>query len=102
MKVYCEKNFSDFYREFESDIWAGRTSYSIPYFSCSELDNLDYLFEDMYPEGVEETTIWDILRFDTDFLFESLGYSDESEEGEEKKERRYISYDDEKKKAVIY
>ena len=37
------------------------------------LDDLEYLLEDIYPDGIDETKLNDILWFDSDWVFESLG-----------------------------
>ena len=37
------------------------------------LDDLEYLLEDIYPDGIDETKLNDILWFDSDWVLESLG-----------------------------
>lgn len=44
-------------------------------------DELESLIEDLYPEGISETELNDLLWFDGDWLLESLGIAEEEEEG---------------------
>jgi hypothetical protein len=39
--------------------------------------------EELYPDGIDETSLNDILRFEEDWVFEMLGISDEEEEKED-------------------
>lgn len=43
------------------------------------LDELDSLLEDIYPDGLSETELNDLLWFDKDWVFEQLGISDGEE-----------------------
>jgi len=38
------------------------------------------LIEELYPDGLEETALNDILWFEEDWLYESLGIKDDEEE----------------------
>jgi hypothetical protein len=38
------------------------------------------LIEELYPDGLEETALNDILWFEEDWLYESLGIEDDEEE----------------------
>lgn len=42
--------------------------------------DFESLIEELYPEGTSDTTINDILWFDSDWVYEALGISDEEEE----------------------
>ena len=46
-------------------------------------DEFDTLMEELYPDGIDETSLNDILRFEEDWVFEMLGISDEEEETED-------------------
>ena len=48
--------------------------------------NFDSLIEELYPDGIDETHLNDILWFDSEWIFESLGISEEEEEEEEEEE----------------
>ena len=41
------------------------------------------LIDDCYPEGITSTQLNDILRFDNEWVYESLGMTEEDEEDEE-------------------
>jgi len=41
-----------------------------------DFDQIEYALEDIYPEGIEETTLNDFFWFETNFIAEILGYND--------------------------
>ena len=41
------------------------------------------LIEELHPDGLSETTLNDILWFESDWIFETLGITEEEEEDEE-------------------
>lgn len=47
---------------------------------CSELE---CILEELYPDGMTETQLNDLLWFDREWIYETLGISDEDEEEEE-------------------
>ena len=47
---------------------------------CKELEEL---LDELYPDGMSETELNDLLRFDSDWVFETLGISDEDEDEED-------------------
>lgn len=47
---------------------------------CKELE---YVLEELYPDGMTETQLNDLLWFEREWLYETLGISDEEEEEEE-------------------
>ena len=49
-------------------------------------EDFEYLIEELYPDGLTETQLNDILWFERDWIFENLGISDEEEEEEEEEE----------------
>ena len=49
-------------------------------------DELEAILEDLYPDGMDETTLNDILWFDDEWIFDTLGISEEEEEEEEEEE----------------
>ena len=50
------------------------------------VDELDFMLEDIYPEGLTTVELNDLLRFEGDFVREQLGLSSELETGEEDEE----------------
>ena len=72
-------------RNFEG--WCGAES-TLAMLSFSQIDTLEAILEDAYPDGMDETHLNDILRFETDWIAEMLGFTDwECLE-------RYINYGD--------
>ena len=47
------------------------------------VDDLDALLEEIYPEGLTETELNDLLGFEPEWVLESLGLSEEQEEDED-------------------
>lgn len=45
-----------------------------------------YLIDEMYPDGVDETELNDLLWFDDEFVLETLGIDNEEDEEEEEEE----------------
>ena len=51
--------------------------------NAGKLDEFEQLLEDLYPEGCSETTINDLLWFDDEWIFNTLGLRTETEIREE-------------------
>ena len=60
-------------RNFEG--WSGGES-TLATLSYDQIDTLQFILEDTYPEGIDETQLNDILRFETDWIAELLGFTD--------------------------
>ena len=60
-------------RNFEG--WSGGES-TLATLSYDQIDTLQFILEDAYPEGIDETQLNDILRFETDWIAELLGFTD--------------------------
>jgi hypothetical protein len=69
MKIYSEKSLRDF------EFWAGAAD-RVKYLTEQELDTIEAILEDAYPEGMSETAVNDLFWFDDDTIAEWLGYSD--------------------------
>ena len=52
------------------EFWSGAKDHS---FTSSELNNLESVLEDLYPDGMEETQINDLFWFEDEFLCECIG-----------------------------
>ena len=75
MKVYQEISI----REFEA--WSGAVDTYDKIIVNNKEDEFDALIEELYPDGIEETQLNDLLWFDDEWVLESLGiYEDEEEE----------------------
>ena len=44
------------------------------------VEEFDQLIEELFPEGIDETNLNDLLRFEDSWIFEMLGISEEEEE----------------------
>ncbi len=67
MKVFSEINLSSF------EFWGG-AKLNADMLSVEELEQLDYMLEDCYSEGVSETMVNDIMWFEFEWVCEMLGY----------------------------
>lgn len=89
MKIYEERALVDF------GFWGGAEDHAKK-LTPSELAAVEQSQEDIYPEGIDETTLNDIFHYDFDWVCESLGYTyedcevirepreeEEAEEGED-------------------
>ena len=80
MKIYSEQSLADF------KFWSGAetTAQRIWEEQGSEgFDQLEAILEDLYPDGIDETDLNDLLWFDADTVYEWLGIDDKEEEDEE-------------------
>jgi hypothetical protein len=70
MKIIIEdKKLRDF------DFWSGAKD-TVNYLTNDELDIIEDMLEDAYPDGMTETQVNDLFWFDTDVIAEWLGYDD--------------------------
>ena len=80
MKIYSEQSLADF------KFWSGAetTAQRIWEEQGSEgFDQLEEILEDLYPDGIDETDLNDLLWFDADTVYEWLGIEDEEEDDDE-------------------
>ena len=83
MKIYTEQSLADF------KFWSGAetTAQRIWEEQGSEgFDQLEAILEDLYPDGIDETDLNDLLWFDADTVYEWLGIDDDDDEDEEDNE----------------
>lgn len=89
MKIYKEDTLNNF------DFW-GQAKSNAAKLTYDELEQLTGIFEELYPDGIEETNLNDIMTFDFDWICEVLdlvidnngdiiikGEEDEEEEDDE-------------------
>ena len=67
MKIYTENSLRNF------EFWSGAKA-TVKYLTLDELDTIEFILEELYPEGASETTINDIFWFEDDWIAELLGY----------------------------
>lgn len=77
MRVYQELTIADF------TPWSGATDTHNRIIEENKENEFDSLIEEMYPDGLSETQLNDILWFESEWIFESLGITEEEEEEEE-------------------
>ena len=83
MKIYTEQSLADF------KFWSGAetTAQRIWEEQGREgFDQLEAILEDMYPDGIDETELNDLLWFDAETVYEWLGIGDEDENENEEEE----------------
>ena len=73
MKLFKEESILDF------KAWSGAVDTQQTIIEKNKEEQFDQLIEDLYPDGLEETELNDILWFEEDWIFEQLGIEEESE-----------------------
>jgi hypothetical protein len=69
MKIYSEKSLREF------NFWSGAAD-RVKYLMVEELDTIEATLEELYPEGMSETSVNDLFWFEEDTIAEWLGYED--------------------------
>ena len=69
MKVYSEKSLRNF------EFWSGAKS-NAEELTLEQIDMVESILEELYPDGMEETQINDFFWFDFDTIREWLGIED--------------------------
>ena len=68
MKVYSETSLTNF------KFWAGAKD-TIKYLSYSELEDIEAILEECYPNGISETELNDFFWFEDETIAEWLGFN---------------------------
>lgn len=69
MKIYKEQNLENF------QFWGG-AEYTAKYLTANDFQIIENELEQLYPEGLDETHLNDLLWFEDDLKAELLGYTD--------------------------
>lgn len=69
MKIYREDSLANF------EFWSGARDRA-KYFTHNDFAQIESILEELYPEGIAETTINDLFWFEEDMLAEWLGFAD--------------------------
>ena len=77
MKTYTETTLRNF------DAWSGEKDTKEIIIEHNKENDFECLIDELYPDGLSETNLNDILWFEQDWLFKSLGIRLEEEEDEE-------------------
>ena len=72
MKIYSEKSLRNF------EFWSGAKE-NANELTGAQLDEVENILEDMYPDGMSETEINDLFWFEFDTIKEWLNITDEEE-----------------------
>lgn len=67
MKIYAETTLRNF------EFWSGAKD-TVKYLTDDELDTIEAILEDSYPDGMDETEVNDFFWFEDDTIAEWLGY----------------------------
>lgn len=67
----------------EYEPWSGAVDTYNKICDAGKLDELEFLLEDLYPDGIEETQLNDILWFDDEWVLECLGINEDEDEDED-------------------
>lgn len=67
----------------EFDAWSGARDTLDRIINEGKCDELESMLEELYPEGMTDTELNDLLWFDDEWLFEMLDIDDEEEEDED-------------------
>ena len=76
MKVTTEQSLSNF------NFWSGAKD-NASELTAAQLDTVESILEDIYPDGMNESAINDLFWFDFETVKEWLGIEEEEEEEEE-------------------
>ena len=74
------KTFNDNLRLEDFDAWSGAVETKERIIEEGKAEQFDSLIEELYPDGISETQLNDLLWFEEDWLFETLGITEEEEE----------------------
>ena len=80
MKIYSEISLENF------EAWSGAVDTLNRVIDEGKTAELEAILEDLYPDGMDETQLNDILWFEEDWVFEVLGIRTESQIREELEE----------------
>ena len=76
MKIYSETSLENF------EAWSGAVNTLDRVREAGKCDELESILGDLYPNGMSETELNDLLWFEPETVFEWLGIEEEEEEEE--------------------
>ena len=77
MKIYTEMSLRNF------EPWSGGEITYDRIYNAGMLDELESYLESEYPDGMDETELNDLFRFDEDWLFSILGIDDDEDDDDD-------------------
>lgn len=84
MKIYTEKNLRNF------EFWGGAVDF-VTRLTFEQLDQVETILEEEYPDGMDETTVNDIFWFEQDTIREWLDMPTEDQEDTKEEIDKYNS-----------
>ena len=73
MKITSEMSLKNF------KAWSGAKDTLNKLIELDKCDDLEFILDDLYPDGLTETQLNDILWFDDEWIYETLGIETEEE-----------------------
>ena len=73
MKITSEMSLKNF------KAWSGAKDTLNKLIELDKCDELEFILDDLYPDGLTETQLNDILWFDDEWIYETLGIETEEE-----------------------
>ena len=67
MKITSEMNLKNF------KAWSGAKDTLNKLIELDKCDELEFMLDDLYPDGLTDTQLNDILWFDDEWIYETLG-----------------------------
>ena len=67
----------------EFKAWSGAAETKERILEAGLEEEFERLIDDCYPEGISSTQLNDLLRFDSEWVYESLGMTEEEDEDDE-------------------
>ena len=80
MKIYKETDLESF------DAWGGAEDTQDRIMNEGKECDFDAIICELYPDGLSDTQLNDLLRFDSEWFYESLGIEEDDEDDEEEEE----------------
>lgn len=77
MKIYTETSLQNF------EFWGNARINVNEYLSEEQIDTLENILEDLYPDGIEETDLNDLFAYEFETICEWLGIDSDEEESDE-------------------
>ena len=71
MKITSEMSLKNF------KAWSGAKDTLNKLIELDKCDELEFILDDLYPDGLTDTQLNDILWFDDEWIFETLGIEEE-------------------------
>ena len=71
MKITSEMSLKNF------KAWSGAKDTLNKLIELDKCDELEFILDDLYPDGLTDTQLNDILWFDNEWIYETLGIEEE-------------------------